>query len=53
MEVDEVQPYYCEGLIHLNALFDSHILDWSEEELIIDISVEKYDVLKKWYVSTD
>ena len=21
MEVDEVQPYYCEGLIHLNGLF--------------------------------
>ncbi|MFA9240505.1 MAG: invasion protein CiaB, partial [Candidatus Paceibacteria bacterium] len=23
MEVDEVQPYYCEGLIHLNGLFDT------------------------------
>ncbi|PLY07659.1 MAG: CiaB protein [Arcobacter sp.] len=52
MEVDEVQPYYCEGLIHLNALFDSKILDWREEELIIDISVNKYDSLKKWYIET-
>ena len=50
MEVDEVQPYYCEGLIHLNALFDSKILDWREEELIINMSVNKYDELKKWYI---
>ena len=50
MEVDEVQPYYCEGLIHLNALFDSQILDWSEEELIIDMSAEKYESLKQWYI---
>ena len=50
MEVDEVQPYYCEGLIHLNALFDSKILDWREKELIIDISSEKYSELKKWYI---
>ena len=50
MEVDEVQPYYCEGLIHLNALFDSKILDWSEEELIIDMSSDKYDTLKNWYI---
>ena len=50
MEVDEVQPYYCEGLIHLNALFDSKILDWREEELIIDICASKYDDLKNWYI---
>ena len=52
MEVDEVQAYYCEGLIHLNALFDSKILDWREEELIIDISASKYDELKEWYIKT-
>ncbi len=50
MEVDEVQPYYCEGLIHLNALFDSKILDWDEEKLLIDISDNKYEELKKWYI---
>ncbi len=50
MEVDEVQPYYCEGLIHLNALFDSKILDWREEELIINITANRYDELKNWYI---
>ncbi len=52
MEVDEVQPYYCEGLIHLNALFDSKILDWREEELIINISSKRYDDLKEWYIKS-
>lgn len=52
MEVDEVQPYYCEGLIHLNGLFDSKVLNWDEKRLTIDLSQEKYETLKKWYVQT-
>lgn len=52
MEVDEVQPYYCEGLIHLNALFDSEILTWNDEKLSIDLSHEKYEALKKWYITS-
>lgn len=52
MEVDEVQPYYCEGLIHLNGLFKSGVLSWDNEnkKLTIDISNEKYEVLKTWYI---
>ena len=50
MEVDEVQPYYCEGLIHLKGLFESGILDWQNEKLIIDLSDEKYENLKNWYI---
>jgi len=52
MEVDEVQPYYCEGLIHLSGLFDSKVLDWDEEKLVIDLSSSKYEELKKWYIQT-
>ncbi|UTJ07546.1 invasion protein CiaB [Arcobacter roscoffensis] len=52
MEVDEVQPYYCEGLIHLAGLFDSGVLDWDEKNLIVDMSDEKHEALKKWYVQT-
>ena len=54
MEVDEVQPYYCEGIIHLNGLFDSDILAWDEEnkKLSINLSASKYENLKKWYVYT-
>ena len=52
MEVDEVQPYYCEGLIHLNGLFDTAVLAWDEEnkKLNIDLSEEKYEALKAWYI---
>ncbi len=50
MEVDEVQPYYCEGLIHLNGLFDSKVLDWDENKLTIDMSEDKIKVLKQWYL---
>ncbi|WP_072682597.1 invasion protein CiaB [Arcobacter sp. LA11] len=52
MEVDEVQPYYCEGLIHLNGLFDSQILTWENEKLNIDLSKERYEELKRWYIQT-
>jgi hypothetical protein len=52
MEVDEVQPYYCEGLIHLNGLFDTAVLTWDNEnkKLNIDLSEEKYEALKAWYI---
>ncbi len=52
MEVDEVQPYYCEGLIHLTGLFETKILNFEDEELIIDMSSTKYDKLKQWYIDT-
>ncbi len=49
METPEVQPYYCEGLIHLKGLFESGVLKF-DKKLIIDES--KYDELKKWYKKT-
>jgi len=52
MEVDEVQPYYCEGLIHLSGLFTSKVLTWENEKLTIDISTERFEELKKWYIVT-
>ena len=50
MEVDEVQPYYCEGLIHLSGLFSTAVLTWENEKLEIDLSDEKYEALKAWYI---
>jgi len=50
MEVDEVQPYYCEGLIHLCGLFSSGILSWNNKKLTIDINDEKFEKLKFWYI---
>ena len=54
MEVDEVQPYYCEGLIHLNGLFKSEVLGWDKENktLTIDQNKEKIESLKQWYIDT-
>ncbi len=50
MEVDEVQPYYCEGLIHLNALFETKTLVWENNKLDISINDEQYELLKAWYI---
>lgn len=54
MEVDEVQPYYCEGLIHLNGLFDSKVLTWDNEhkKLSIDMGEDKLQALQEWYIDT-
>ena len=52
MEVDEVQPYYCEGLIHLAGLFESGVLSWSDENKKLDINMSEvnYQNLKMWYI---
>ncbi len=51
MKTDEVQPYYCEGLIHLQGLFETKVLSFNEK-LEIDISDEAYERLKVWYAQT-
>ncbi len=50
MEVDEVLPYYIEGLIHLTGLFESGVIDFNGTNLEYDYS--KYDKLKNWYKNT-
>ena len=52
MEVDEVQPYYCEGLIHLNGLFTTKVLTWNDNKLTINTSNSKVKDLKQWYINT-
>ena len=54
MEVDEVQPYYCEGLIHLAGLFETKVLAWDIEskKLTIDTSTQTIESLKQWYIDT-
>ena len=51
MKTDEVQPYYCEGLIHLQGLFETKVLDFSKS-LEIDMSEKAYERLKAWYTKT-
>ena len=52
MEVGEVQPYYCEGLIHLKGLFDSKILSFDGTKLNVNLTQETYDNCKRWYLKT-
>jgi len=50
MEVDEVLPYYIEGLIHLTGLFESGVISFNGKNLEYDYS--KYEKLKDWYKKT-
>lgn len=52
MQTSEVEPYYCEGLIHLSALFSSQVLKFDGNKLHIDMSEEAYLRLKSWYKNT-
>ena len=54
MEVDEVQPYYCEGLNHLQGLFDSSVLEWDDDNKKLSINIDKTSIenLKQWYINT-
>ena len=47
-EVGEVLPYYCEGLIHLDILFGSRVIEIVENK--IHINYDNYEVMKKRYV---
>ncbi|MDR1614873.1 MAG: invasion protein CiaB [Campylobacteraceae bacterium] len=47
----EVEPYYCECLMHLCGLFESGILSFGEK-LSIDTNKECVDTLIKWYFDT-
>ena len=46
-EVEEVLPYYCEGLIHLDILYNSGIIDIDGIKVTIDYS--KYEDTKSLY----
>ncbi|MDR1460290.1 MAG: invasion protein CiaB [Campylobacteraceae bacterium] len=50
-KTNEVEPYYCESLIHLTGLFESGILSFGEK-LLIDTSKECVNALIKWYFET-
>ncbi len=51
MKTGEVEPYYCEGLIHLTGLFQSGVLAF-DQTLQIDLSTKAYETLKEWYLKT-
>ncbi|MCH9813274.1 MAG: invasion protein CiaB [Epsilonproteobacteria bacterium] len=50
-ETGEVEPYYCEGLIHLSGLFETGVLKCGKT-LEIDMSDKAYENIKSWYLQT-
>jgi len=50
MEVDEVLPYYIEGLIHLTGLFESGIIGFNGNNL--EYNYGNYEKIKEWYKKT-
>ena len=48
MQTGEVEPYYCEGLIHLDILFQGGVLDF-DKSLSIDFSESAYQNIAKLY----
>ncbi len=48
-EVGEVQAYYCEGIIHLELLYESKIINFKNGMVHIDYS--KYQNFKNIYIS--
>jgi len=45
-EVGEVLPYYCEGLIHLDILFASGVIEFDDQ---VKIDYSKYEKMKEVY----
>jgi hypothetical protein len=45
-EVGEVLPYYCEGLIHLDILFSSGIIEFNKR---VKVNYENYSEMKRIY----
>jgi hypothetical protein len=50
-ETGEVEPYYCEGLMHLSGLFETGVLKFNNK-LEIDMSNDAYEKIKTWYIKT-
>ena len=51
MEVEEVLPYYVEGLLHLQGLFETGVLDFDGRRLDLHIDTESFAKLQAWYES--
>jgi len=50
-EVNEIEPYYCESLIHLDIMFSSWIIKVNKDRKIeLNFDIEKYNFLKENYI---
>lgn len=51
-QVEEVKPYYTEGLIHLSLLFESGVLKFTNAGLSVDFSSSSYERFKALFMKT-
>ncbi len=52
MDEEKFRPYYIESLIHLAGFFDSGVLSFNGKKILVDLSKNEYEKLKKWYLET-
>ena len=48
-KTDEVEPYYVEGLLHLDILFEAGVLEFDGKKLSIDTALLAYEKAKNLY----
>ncbi len=63
MQTPEVEPYYCEGLIHLDILFESGVLKYNDKltinigknyyESTVSLYQKRYKELVKYYLNKE
>ncbi|QFR39526.1 invasion protein CiaB [Candidatus Gracilibacteria bacterium 28_42_T64] len=50
-EIEDVRPYYCEALIHLDILFGSGIIEFNGKKIVFKNTPENYKKLTELYTS--
>lgn len=49
-KIEDIVPYYCEALIHLDILFESGIISFVWEKIIFNYSEENFNKLSELYI---
>ncbi len=50
-KVNEVEPYYCEALIHFQLLLESRIIDIIDNKIVLDFNIYSFNNLKETYIN--
>lgn len=50
-KVNEIEPYYCEALIHFQILLESKIISITDNKIKLNFTEESYEILKEIYIN--
>lgn len=50
-KVNEVEPYYCEALIHFQLLLESRIISIIDNKIVLNFRVDSFSNLKETYIN--